>query len=151
MLKYFYIGHPYKCYLDSTINILFFLLFTYLSICPSIKPSWCILMYVCVYIYIHIYMCMCVYTHTHIYIYIYIYNDHNKAHEILFPRLGIKPSLSAVKLWCPNHWACRKVSILIHLKTNCRSRGMGHMYTYCWFLLMFGRNQHNSVKQLSFN
>ena len=24
-------------------------------------------------------------------------------------------------------------------------------YTYGWFMLMFGRNQHNSIKQLSFN
>ena len=31
------------------------------------------------------------------------------------------------------------------------SRGRGHMYTYGWFMLMFGRNQQNSVKQLSFN
>ena len=27
----------------------------------------------------------------------------------------------------------------------------GHMYTYGWFMLMYGRNQHNIVKQLSFN
>ena len=27
----------------------------------------------------------------------------------------------------------------------------GDMYTYGWFMLMFGGNQHNSVKQLSFN
>ena len=26
-----------------------------------------------------------------------------------------------------------------------------HMYTYGWFILMFGRNQHNTEKQLSFN
>ena len=25
------------------------------------------------------------------------------------------------------------------------SRGRGHMYTYGWFILMYGRNQHNSV------
>ena len=31
------------------------------------------------------------------------------------------------------------------------SRGRAQMYTYGWFMLMFGRNQHNSVKQLSFN
>ena len=31
------------------------------------------------------------------------------------------------------------------------SRGRGHMYTYGWFTLMFGRHQQNSVKQLSFN
>ena len=24
-------------------------------------------------------------------------------------------------------------------------RGRGHMYTYGWFMLMFGRNQHNTV------
>ena len=29
-------------------------------------------------------------------------------------------------------------------------KGRGYMYTYgCWFLLLFGRNQQNSVKQLS--
>ena len=31
------------------------------------------------------------------------------------------------------------------------SRERGCIYTYGWFMLMFGRNQHNSVKQLSFN
>ena len=31
------------------------------------------------------------------------------------------------------------------------SRGREHMYTYGWFMLIFGRNQWNSVKQLSFN
>ena len=30
------------------------------------------------------------------------------------------------------------------------SRRRGHMYTYCWFMMMFDRKQ-NSVKQLSFN
>ena len=28
------------------------------------------------------------------------------------------------------------------------SRGRGHMYTYDWFMLMYGRNQHNILKQL---
>ena len=31
------------------------------------------------------------------------------------------------------------------------SRGRGHMYIYGWFMLMFGRNQDNSVKQIPFN
>ena len=31
------------------------------------------------------------------------------------------------------------------------SRGRGHRYTYGWFMLMFGRNQHNTIKQLFFN
>lgn len=30
------------------------------------------------------------------------------------------------------------------------SRGRGHMYTYGWFTLLYGRNQHNTVKQLSY-
>ena len=30
-------------------------------------------------------------------------------------------------------------------------RGRGHMYTYEWFMLMFGRNQHSIVKQLLSN
>ena len=28
------------------------------------------------------------------------------------------------------------------------SRGRGHMYTYGWSMLLYGRNQHNIVKQL---
>ena len=31
------------------------------------------------------------------------------------------------------------------------SRGRGCMYTYGWFTLLYGRNQHNTVKQLSSN
>ena len=31
------------------------------------------------------------------------------------------------------------------------SRGRRHVYTYSWFMLMYGRNHHNIVKQLSFN
>ena len=31
------------------------------------------------------------------------------------------------------------------------SRGRGQMYTYGWFMLMSGRKQQNSVKQLYFN
>ena len=31
------------------------------------------------------------------------------------------------------------------------SRGRERMYTYGWFMLMYGRNQHNIVKQLSSN
>ena len=31
------------------------------------------------------------------------------------------------------------------------SRGRGHMYTYGWFMLIFGRNQTIIVKQLSFH
>ena len=31
------------------------------------------------------------------------------------------------------------------------SRGWGHICTYGWFMLMYGRNQYNLVKQLSFN
>ena len=27
----------------------------------------------------------------------------------------------------------------------------GHVYTFAWFMLMYGGNQHNIVKQLSFN
>ena len=29
--------------------------------------------------------------------------------------------------------------------------GRGHEYAYGWFMLVFGRNQPNTVKQLSFN
>ena len=31
------------------------------------------------------------------------------------------------------------------------SRGQGRTYTYGWIMLMYGRNQHNIVKQVSFN
>ena len=31
------------------------------------------------------------------------------------------------------------------------SRGRGHMYAYGWFILMYGRNQHNIIKQLKNN
>ena len=31
------------------------------------------------------------------------------------------------------------------------SREREHKYTYGWFMLMYCRNQHNIVKQLSFN
>ena len=31
------------------------------------------------------------------------------------------------------------------------SRGRGHIYNYDWFVLLYGRNQHNMVKQLSSN
>ena len=31
------------------------------------------------------------------------------------------------------------------------SKGRIHVYTYGWFTLLYGRNQHNTVKQLSFN
>ena len=30
-------------------------------------------------------------------------------------------------------------------------RGRGHMYTCDWFMLMYGRNQHNTIKQISCN
>ena len=31
------------------------------------------------------------------------------------------------------------------------SRGRGHMYTFGWFMLMYGRDQYNTVKQLASN
>ena len=31
------------------------------------------------------------------------------------------------------------------------SRGMGHMCTYGWFMLIYDTNQHNIVKKLSSN
>ena len=31
------------------------------------------------------------------------------------------------------------------------SGGRGYMYTYSWYMPMYGRNQHNIVKQLSFH
>ena len=30
------------------------------------------------------------------------------------------------------------------------SRWRGHVYNYDWFMLMYGRDQHNILKQLSF-
>ena len=31
------------------------------------------------------------------------------------------------------------------------SRGKGHIFTYDWFMLMYGKNQHNVIKQLFSN
>ena len=31
------------------------------------------------------------------------------------------------------------------------TRGRGHMYIYGWLMLIHGRNQHNTIKQLSFS
>ena len=32
-----------------------------------------------------------------------------------------------------------------------RFKKEGHVYTYGWFMVIYGRNQHNIVKQLSSN
>ena len=44
-----------------------------------------------------------------------------------------------------------KLSLSLNWEWKGGSRGRGHRYTYGWFTLMFGRNQHNTVKQLSFD
>ena len=42
--------------------------------------------------------------------------------------------------------------MFLHAKEGGRGIQEGEdMYTYGWFMLMFGRNQHKSIKQLSFN
>ena len=45
------------------------------------------------------------------------------------------------------NWAIREA----HRCGNWGGEGPGHRYTYGWFMLLFGSNQHNTVKQLSFN
>ena len=50
--------------------------------------------------------------------------------------------------------ACRTISEMGNSNsknTGGGSRRRGHRYIYSLFMLMFGRNQHNTVKQLSFN
>ena len=44
-----------------------------------------------------------------------------------------------------------KLSSSLNSKWEGRSREKGHRYTYGWFKFMFGRSQHNTVKQLSFS
>ena len=56
-------------------------------------------------------------------------------------------SLSLDKVQNPNDF--KKLRCIRRWKGG--SRGRGHMYTYGWFMLMYGRNQHNIVKQLSSN
>ena len=42
--------------------------------------------------------------------------------------------------------------MFLHTKEGGRGIQEGEdMYTHGWFMLMFGRNQHKSIKQLSFN
>ena len=48
-------------------------------------------------------------------------------------------------------WLCNNLERWDGGRWEGASRERGCIYTYGWFMLMFGRNQHNSVKQLSFN
>ena len=50
-------------------------------------------------------------------------------------------SLSLDKVQNPNDF--KKLRCIRRWKGG--SRGRGHMYTYGWFMLMYGRNQHNIV------
>ena len=54
----------------------------------------------------------------------------------------VKAMVSPVAIYRCESWTIKKAE---------HSRGREDMYTYGWFMLIFGRNQHNSVKQLSFN
>ena len=67
--------------------------------------------------------------------------------------LLIKSHVSTCKLGHRfiGNWLYAFILISLLSQKETTSRGRGHMYTSGWFTLMFGRNQHNSVKQLSFN
>ena len=44
-----------------------------------------------------------------------------------------------------------ELSLLMKVKEESEKNGLKLNILYDWFMLMFGRNQHNFVKQLSFN
>ena len=44
-----------------------------------------------------------------------------------------------------------ELSLLMKVKEESEEAGLKLNILYGWFMLMFGRNQHNFVKQLSFN
>ena len=57
-----------------------------------------------------------------------------------------------------NIWSWKKMHIWSwnnnhnkNLEERGRLKGKGHMYTYDWFTLLYGRNQYDIVKQLSSN
>ena len=95
-------------------------------------------------LYVCVCVCVCVYTHTY--------------------TTFIKPTLLYLKLTQCYNDICQLY--LSKVENNFKSenfksisfvsgaggpRGRGHVYTYGRFMLMCGRNQHNIVKQLSFN
>ena len=49
--------------------------------------------------------------------------------------------------WCS--WQPR--GLVWHGRWEGGSRERGHVYSYGWFVLMYGRDQHNIIKQLSSN
>ena len=71
---------------------------------------------------------------------------------LFFAELFVRPPQTAILLFCisfpwhPLSAVCIGIQFCIS-KTFTR----GHMYTYGWFMLIFGRKQQNSVKQLSFS
>ena len=44
-----------------------------------------------------------------------------------------------------------ELSLLMKVKEQSEKTGLKVNILYGWFMLMFGRNQHNFIKQLSFN
>ena len=60
------------------------------------------------------------------------------------------PFLCCLCFWCHIQESTDKTEIVKIYLWKEGSRGRGYMYTYGWFTLMYGRNQHNMVKQLSF-
>ena len=44
-----------------------------------------------------------------------------------------------------------ELSLLMKAKEQSEKTGLKVNILYGWFMLMFGRNQHNFIKQLSFN
>ena len=50
-----------------------------------------------------------------------------------------------------NHLLCDNLEGWDELGVGRRLGGREHAYTYDWFTLLYGRNQHNILKQLSSN
>ena len=80
-------------------------------------------------------------------------NWENSIETYTLPRVKLD-SQWEFAVWCRElkscaHWQPRGVGRGGRWEGGSRLRG--HMYTYGWLMLLYGRNQHNIVKQLSYN
>ena len=65
------------------------------------------------------------------------------------------PSFILLYMLCNKlpHTECLRTTLafLVHSSVGQKSSTRGHVYMYGWFMLVYGRNQHNIVKQLPSN